>query len=239
MKTDNLDIVYIVRPGEENEELRYSLRSVAKNFPHRKIFIAGYKPTWISSEVEWIPVNQSGNKYSNAEANWVAAMQDKRITPDFVLFNDDFFIMQPIDELKNYHRGDLADIIAEYHAKQPGSAYSQNMTRTSNMLKRLGVEKPKSYALHIPMIMNREKRQLLCKIAPLVNPNGKDYQMRTLYGNFYRIGGTQTKDVKISNKFNVPKKADIFLSTLDGSFRDGKVGTYIKNTFQEKCRYEK
>lgn len=28
-----MDVIYPVRPGDDNEELRYSLRSLAANFP--------------------------------------------------------------------------------------------------------------------------------------------------------------------------------------------------------------
>lgn len=239
MKTDDLDIVYIVRPGESNEELRYSLRSVAKNFPHRNIFIAGYKPSWVKN-VTPIPVHQTGTKYQNAEANWQAAMADNRISRNFVLFNDDFFILQPVTELPNYHRGKLADVIAHYHELQPGGAYVTNMARTAQMLDKLGVKQQAqfSYALHVPMIMNREKRQLLYRISELLNPEKRDIQMRTLYGCFYRIGGIEIKDVKLSKVEHTPTGGETFLSSLDNSFKNGKVGTYLRNTFTEKCRYE-
>lgn len=239
MKTDGLDIVYIVRPGESNEELRYSLRSVAKNFPHKRVIIAGYKPTWVK-DVLHLPSEQKGTKYQNAEANWRAVMAEPSIK-DFVLFNDDFFIMRHVAKLPVYHRGDLADIINYYHSKYPGQAYVLNMTRTATMLDKLGIPKKdqKSYALHVPMVMNREKRALLCKIAEMLNPDGKDYQMRTLYGNFYRLGGAEMADVKVSLKDVVPDTSQTFLSTLDDSFRDGKIGVYIRNTFPDKCRYER
>lgn len=40
-----MDLVYIVKNSEVNEDLRYSLRSVAKFVPHNKIWIVGYKPS--------------------------------------------------------------------------------------------------------------------------------------------------------------------------------------------------
>ncbi len=50
------DVVYVVRPGDKNEELRYSIRSVIANLPHRKVWIAGYKPTWLSDDLGYIKV---------------------------------------------------------------------------------------------------------------------------------------------------------------------------------------
>lgn len=239
VKTDSLDIVYIVRPGESNEELRYSLRSVAKNFPHKRIVIAGYKPSWIKN-VLYLPAEQKGTKYQNAENNWRAVMKEPSIK-DFVLFNDDFFIMRHVSKLPVYHRGELAEIINYYHSKYPGQAYVNNMVRTATMLDKLGVPKKeqRSYALHVPMVMNNQKRALLCKIAELLNPDGKDYQMRTLYGNFYRLGGAEMADVKINRPEVVPNVDETFVSTLDDSFRDGKVGVYIRRVFSDKCKYER
>ncbi|MFA5172557.1 MAG: hypothetical protein WC426_13430, partial [Sulfuriferula sp.] len=182
MKLDNLDIVYIVRPGESNEELRYSLRSVAKNFPHNRIIIAGYKPTWVKG-VTAIVTKQTGSKYDNAEVNWQAVMAEPSIK-DFVLFNDDFFVMKHVSKLPVYHRGSLADIIEYYHRVLPGGAYVTNMARTAKMLDKLGIpaKEQLSYALHVPMIMNRERRQLLCGIAHLLDPTDKNIQMRTPHG---------------------------------------------------------
>ena len=40
MNTKDLDIIYFVKDCFINEELRFSLRSVAKNLPHRKVWAA-------------------------------------------------------------------------------------------------------------------------------------------------------------------------------------------------------
>ncbi|MFF3129757.1 hypothetical protein ACFVRD_48125 [Streptomyces sp. NPDC057908] len=53
------DIVYVVRPWNQNEQLRYSLRTLA-NLPHRRVWIAGYCPTWVGPDVGRIPVAQAG-----------------------------------------------------------------------------------------------------------------------------------------------------------------------------------
>ena len=60
-----MDLVYIVKNSEVNEDLRYSLRSVAKFVPHDKIWIVGYKPSWVQN-VEYLPVPQNlGSKWKN------------------------------------------------------------------------------------------------------------------------------------------------------------------------------
>lgn len=237
-KTDDLDIVYVVRPGESNEELRYSLRSIAKNMPHKRVIIAGYKPSWVKG-VTYIANPQKGNKYENSRGNWRAITKQPDIK-NFILFNDDFFVMQHTPKLPVYHAGSLTEMIAYYHSRFPGQAYVNILSRTSVMLERLGVptKEQKSYALHVPMIMNSQKRANLREFAKIVDPEDRTIDMRTLYGNFYRLGGTEMADIKISRKEVLPDTSQTFLSTLDASFRDGKVGVYIRNSFPDKCRYE-
>src|SRR5688572_13246658 len=98
------DIVYVCRPGDDNEELRYSLRSL-RNLPHGRVFVAGYCPVWVSSEVERIPVPRMSDKHTHALASLVAAMNDERVSDPFVMFNDDFYIMRPMDRVPILHTG--------------------------------------------------------------------------------------------------------------------------------------
>lgn len=236
MNLKDMDIVYIVKAAEINEELRYSIRSVAANVPHRSIVIAGYCPKWLKN-VSIVPVNQNfGNKYKNAEANWQAAMNSQKVSDDFVLMNDDFFVMRPIKTIEPAHRGDLSDVI-EYYSKKP-TAYLENMEQTRRVLNRLEFKDLKSYALHIPMVMNKERRQLLYAIINLVNYENRDTQMRTLYGNFWRIGGKKMDDVKAYKRNMDFDPKSLYLSSADDSFKYGKIGEHIRAAFPNKCRYE-
>lgn len=237
LKLTDMDVVYIVREGEVNEELRYSLRSVAKNFPHHQVVIAGYCPRWVQN-VRRLETNQGRltNKYDKAELNWQAAMNAPDVTEDFMLFNDDFFIMKPVTEVPNYHRGDLDDVIAEY-ADKPGS-YLENMLNTRELLHKLGLRELKSYALHAPMQMNKLRRKLLQTAVVECGYTGRDTQMRTLYGNFWRLGGERMPDVKATTRSTDPDKKVTFLSSSDDTFKFGKIGFYIREQFKEKCKYE-
>lgn len=230
-----LDVVYIVRPGEDNEELRHSLRSVAKNLPHNRIVIAGYTPSWVRN-VYSIPTDQSDSKYQNAEKNWLAAMNDESITDDFIAMNDDFYIVEPITVIPTLHRGDLESVIG-YYAKYPGP-YISNMRRTRDLLTLLGRKDLKSYALHTPMVMNKLKRRILQEIINLAGYEPHQVQMRTLYGNFWDVGGEEMADVKTSVREHKPKTGRPFISSNDSSFNDGATGDYIKAMFNERCRYE-
>jgi hypothetical protein len=84
-----MDFVYICKPGD-NEELRYSIRSVLYSFPDANIWLVGGKPSWYSGN--YIYVDQKHHKYANAINNLHAICDSNEISEEFVLMNDDFFI---------------------------------------------------------------------------------------------------------------------------------------------------
>ena len=236
MKIRNMDVVYIVRPGDDNEELRYSLRSIDANLAHARVVIAGYKPDWVKN-VYYIATDQTSDKYTNAANNWAAAMADPEVTEDFIAMNDDFYVMQELQALPVQHRGLLEDVIG-YYAKHPGP-YIANMRRTRDLLKQLGCDQPYSYALHTPMVMKKHWRKIATQAAAVYGYPEHKIQMRTLYGNLWRIGGEAIADVKTSSADHKPKNNDMFLSSNDASFSRGIIGDYIREQFKVKSKYER
>ena len=115
-----MDFVYICRTGP-NEELRYSIRSVMNSFPDAKIWVSGGKPDWYIGN--YISIDQNGSKYANAIANINAICDSKEISDDFVLMNDDFFILKKIDSIKTFHSGLLIDKITRFKEVARSSAY--------------------------------------------------------------------------------------------------------------------
>ena len=111
-----LDFVYIVKESDKNDDLRYSLRSIAKFYPDHRVWIVGYKPKWVQN-VGYIPVKQTGNKWGNSVKNIIAACESKEISEDFILMNDDFFIIKekyPLETVCNMNSGTLDKAIKAY-----------------------------------------------------------------------------------------------------------------------------
>lgn len=229
------DIVYMVKPTEDNEELRYSLRSLA-NIPHGKVFLAGYTPSWVQG-VDSISRDQFQlSKYRNTTENLLAACHDERVSDDFILFNDDFFIVQPIPELPTLHRGFVYDVLEQYEAKTR-SDYAQGMRETFELLRELGYRNPLSYELHIPMLINKQKFiEVIAKQREL-RPDMKVVHKRTLYGNLTNMGGVKTKDVKVYDSHQqIP--AGPFVSSSDASFKRFQAGLRIRHKFPAPSEYE-
>lgn len=234
-KTKNLDVVYFVREGE-NEELRYSLRSVEKNLPHRKVWIIGGKPADIEpDEFIRIPQDEPGKtKWDKVRANLELVATHDGITEDFILMNDDFFINKPTEELPPAYRGTLRQHYEAIERQHHGTtAYTIELRRTERALENAG-KTTLSYELHIPIIINRKK--LLETVLEFPNSHGT----RTLYGNRNRIGGEQKKDVKIyTHSTIVPDDTWQFISSDDSTWGDTELTRYIQQHFQEKSRWEK
>lgn len=222
-----LDIVYVCRHGEDNEELRYSLRSLA-NLPHDRVWIAGGCPSWVQG-VNRIPVAPMRHKHDHALASLVAALNHPDVSDPFLMFNDDFYVMRPMERMPVLHEGPLQEVI-EAHAK--GSAYRNAMEKTASLLDADAL----GYEIHAPMEMDKLGMLLVLSLGQGI----KGFQYRTAYGNLERLGGTQCSDVKVyRSDRGKPYKEWALLSTSDRTFKYHPVGKYIRESFPEPSPYER
>ena len=226
------DIVYILKNNMESDEIRYSLRSVEKNFPYRKIWFVGGKPRGIVPDEYMEYMQQGDSKWKRSTSAVAAACRNDDITEDFWLFNDDFFVMKRIRVLKPMIRGTLLQRCRDIEAKNNGfqSGYTRQLRRTMHMLKINGYPQL-DYALHIPMLINRKKALEVMNVFP-DNP-----MFRSLYGNYWGIEAEKMSDVKVTSKTACPMDTR-FLSTDDSSFYHGEVGKFIRECFPEPSKYE-
>jgi hypothetical protein len=226
------DFVYICRSGD-NEELRYSIRSVAKIFPNARIWVVGGKPSWYSGN--YIEVVQSKSKYANAHNNLVAICKSKNISESFILMNDDFFILKNFELDEVFNGGLLLDKIDRY-SSVPESKYTRKLIDTYQQLLAIGIDNVLDYELHVPMAMEKEKLSFVIKKYP-------NLLWRSVYGNLYSLGGNQIMDVKIynnkaySNRSAKLNDESIFVSTQDESF-EFIYKEILKNMFDKPSSFE-
>lgn len=224
------DIVYFIKEGRYNEELRYSLRSL-KNFPHRNVWFYGGCPEGLHPDF-YVYVEQSEhNKWLNVNKMLRLACENPKISKKFWLFNDDFFVMEKVEEPTNHYHGDLYKRIVQLENKYGKfTEYSKLLRDCCKELESLGAT-TKNYTLHVPMLFDRAKARELFKIT---NFHG----FRSLYANYFNIGGTDMKDNKITS-IDRKYKGGIYLSTHENSFAKGVVGKQIRERFPDKCKYER
>lgn len=224
-----MDCVYICRPGD-NEELRYSIRSVVQNLPHKDIWVIGYKPKWYVGN--FIPVENTTTKFENIRIALKTAAEDQRISNDFILMNDDFFVINPVKTVVPLHGGLLIDKINRYRDILGPNRYVTILENTYKFLIKSKIENPLDYDIHTPMPMNKNN------VLKIIN---RKHFPRSLYGNIFNIGGELIKDVKVYPKDNLMwQEIDInssYLSAQDDSF-DIIYNEKLKQMFNKPSKYE-
>lgn len=224
-----MDVVYICRKGA-NEELRYSLRSLA-NIEHDRVWIFGDCPSWFTGS--HVHVEQFGRKQGNAKRNLLAACTNSRVSDPFLLMNDDFYIIAPTEPAL-YDRGPSADVIAEYERKHPGGSYTEALKATDELLRADGYEDPLSYELHMPMPVHKA---LMLKVLERVMSDGRTtLQNRTMYGALAGLPSTTVADVKVYGPDDLPPTG-AYLSSSDATFP--LVFPLLSELFPEPSPYEK
>lgn len=230
-----MDVVYLVKRGNQNEELRYSLRSLA-NIPHGNVFIAGYTPNWVTNVIS-IPTVQNRSKYENSTANMMAACMDGRVSEDFILMNDDFFIMKPMEHIPIIHRGMLDDTIQKYKDLGGAPPYLEGMQKTRQLLRLLTHRVLYSYEMHIPMVFNKHAFLHVVRLPQHHHMEIRALHKRTLYGNYMGGQGVEREDVKV-NDYVSRWSGKPFLSTNDATFAHAPIGEDIRARFPNKSPYE-
>ena len=222
------DVVYRVRSGDSNEELRFSLRSLV-NFPHRNVWIVGHKPAWVTN-VRHIPGNKHGKqKWANGWNNIELACQHGDISDPFILVDDDMFFLKPTTEIPNLHRDKLRDQIA----RTPSGSWKTTLQNALTWLESQGINDPDSYELHIPYVVHKAQMlEVLTKARNWSWPANP--QWRTVESNYWRRGGTQGPDVKVRSS-KMPD-VDNLLSTTDTTFKHAR--SELERLFPRKCVYE-
>lgn len=227
-----LDIVYILKEDMDTAELRYSLRSVEKNFPHRFVWFVGGQPKGFSPDRAIRHKQTGATKWDMIKSSMWKAVENEEVSDDFFLFNDDFFVMKPVKgQFKNFVDMTLAERIDELRRNvHPWlNPYGRTLYKAEQELMSLGCP-TMNYDVHMPMLFNKE----LFKSS--VNKCSSP-QMRSVYGNLNSIPYVIHPDVKVYDLETVPEGAD-YISTSEDIFQKGRVGAYIREQFPEPSKYE-
>ena len=231
-KTKDLDVVYFVREGE-NEELKYSLRSIAENLEFHSLWIYGGKPAGIEPDnFVRIPQTGGGTEWDRVRANFRLVGMNQKISENFILMNDDFFINQHTEEIPPAIRGSLRDHYEKIERKHHGTTpYTIELRRTERALEALGCP-TNSYELHIPMIINRHK------LLEIIGTFPDRHATRTLYGNWNRIGGELREDVKVVEIDTAFDPEGQFISSDDATWGNTPLGNFIKDKYPRRSKWE-
>lgn len=220
-----MDFVYICKNGD-NEELRYSIRSVVKYFKNPNIWVVGGKPDWYSGN--FIFVQDIGNKFVNINNAYKAIIKNNKISEDFILMNDDFFILSPKTTEYKFYSGLLQDKIVNHMKQYGNSVYARALKTAVDALKKEGIGSPRNYDIHTPMTFNKAK---LAQVIDL------SLAPRSVYGNIFIEDGQYMEDVKIYKGTSDINFDSGLISTEDNSFY--LIKEYLEEKFKNPTCFEK
>ena len=232
------DVVYFLKESQYNEELRYSLRSVHENLKYRKVWFYGGCPDGLKPDGNVRVLQSAPSKWQNVRRMMELVCKNDNITEDFWLFNDDFFVLQPMSEdMPAQYDGTLTEKVETTEANRGKSIdWTRRLRKLQKLLTEAG--KPElNYAVHKPMLINRKKMLEVLEKYPY------EPMLRALYGNYWELGGFDSPDKKIMKK-HIPDIGDKmkdweFVSTSDGSFRSGDIGNWLRERFNRPSRFER
>jgi hypothetical protein len=220
-----LTFVYVCRPGE-NEELRYSIRSVLHFFPNAEIWVIGQKPDWYCGSYMGLK-EYPKSKHHSVYQNLKLIASAEHLPDEIIIMNDDFFFVKKIDKIQHYCSGRLINKVLMYEKMFPKSSYTKRLRKAYEYLKKNGIQNPIDYELHVPMKVSRSK---------LAESLKHSIPWRSAYGNLFKVPGIRIRDVKTYSKgssevggYNYKSEKYPFLSTDEQSFNEIK--DYLSKKF--------
>lgn len=231
------DVVYFVKNNVINAELVYSLRSLEENWSYKRVWFCGGCPDSVKPD-KLFRIEQRGlNKWEKVRNMIVDVCKNDNITENFWLFNDDFYILRPISEdMPPQYNKTLVEY-ADYIEQKQGTAddHTCALKKAAEVLRNAGLT-TFNYEVHKPMLINRKKALEVLDRFPNV------HCFRSLYGNYWQIGGVSQHDMKIKKRnygrMDLVENYWQFLSTSDTSFNEGNVGEFVRGRFNKKSRFE-
>lgn len=239
-----MDVVFPLGNGSiwENNEIRYSVRSVLKNFKDcGRIFIVGEKPTffdWSNPRLVHLPCTDSyiRNKDGNLIRKVLLACKNG-VSDEFVRMSDDQVFLKPTQatDIKPFYVQDLK-IRTNF-----GNRFGRRLKHTRDTL----ISENKTcyhYESHYPMIYNRDKFiKVMNSYQHQDNESG--FTINTLYfNNVLRDHEKIPLDYKLtveSPLVDLSRLSEVrFLGYNNKGVRDGLLCKALESIFTENSEVE-
>lgn len=236
-----------VRPGDDNEELRYSLRSWETNLlpgVEKHLIIVGYCPSWLRPD-HFIKGNTVPEMdrvvFENVllGASYVTAEHGAR---EVIVMNDDMFCLDPVTDVPKVRRNIT---LREHVSTVPRTTWwGRSLKSTVALAEAWGVEEPQSYEVHRPLVADSALLwgALLEAVAAMQSEGslrGQPYpQWRTVYGMSFDGHDDEyipVRDVKVLGT-RKPRVGSPWLSTDEVSWK--YLSSAIRKRFQNPSRWE-
>lgn len=153
MTGELIDVVIPLGKGSTsaNNELRFCLRSIEQYLEgYRNIWIIGQKPKFLKN-VNHISYEEYHPKSNNIYDKIKRACECGEISDNFILFNDDYFLVEKVDA-PTYHNYFSNEALKEVYQRPKPDPYRQMVEDTEKVL-----GKAWRYAdIHCPIVINKQ-----------------------------------------------------------------------------------
>lgn len=240
-------VVIPVRDGRRPtpDYLTWTLRSIDKNLPHTNVVLVGALPKWVDpAAVTHVPTLQGVHKFVNIGVNLQAALDHPDVTDQFTWFNDDMYILRPVDQVPLMHRETIGAFCERLNTHRHRAAHStdhvafvKGMQSQRWILRKWGFTDDEPCTdMHTPIPIDKARCVDVLARAQQTAPEHQLGHFRALYGA--GLPSQHLKDPKPSRKdFRVTDET--YLSTYVSTWKDGLVGQHIRALFPTPSKYEK
>jgi hypothetical protein len=229
-----------IRPGDNNEELRYAMRSWDKNLilgSDLVLLTVGYKPTWVKPD-HHIEGNRHASMplavWDNILLGTEEAIRLGHGNKEALYMNDDFFCLDPVGCVLPVKRNvKLAKQFASY-PENTSHWWPKSLRLTASWLAEQGFPDCDSYEAHRPLSA-RPSAMYEALLRWDGGTQGALPQWRTVYGVLNEVEAYPIHDAKMgltrASGVGTP-----WISTSDQSWR--RYAPSIKKRFPETSRWE-
>ena len=251
-----MDILYIIGKNASkcnNNELRYSLRSIEKYGKNvGRVFVVGYCPAFLSDEVVKLPFEQpySGkismaHKCDNIRASIEYAVENSDIGDEFLISMDDHFYVREVDfgaypyYVKDYTKRECrTELPSKEQDKEHQDVYTNMLRKTRAFLEENNLTYW-NFSPHRNMHCTKEA-VAECKNLAESGIEPMALWLNWMYTNEKFAEKTVCVDVKLKNGGDWwktdPRETEVF-STSD--FKEGVgLDCLISSLYPEKSKYE-
>jgi hypothetical protein len=233
-----MDLIYPVGRAAlwGHNELRFSIRAAEKFLKFDKLFLVGYKPSFINDKaIHLLVEDDQGHKYDNVAQKVKFILDCDQISEDFIYMNDDFFPLQPFEPVPYLWNDKLKKWVDNYPCYK--GKYYDNICRLYKHF-----PDGKFFETHFPIVFNKAKAKAVIEKYNL----GITLMLRSYYANEYEqelAPVIESADYKVSRGGTLkeigmlPKDAP-FLSCSNEAANDTLFKSFIMTRFPNKSSFE-
>ena len=237
------DIVYFIGAQQPEGELefKFSLRSLSKNLPHRRVVLMSPRiPDWVQG-INWIEWPQQQEKQLDISEKYKAlARVEDDMTDEVIVMDDDHYIIKPIKDVPLQYNTSLEAMWSIQVNDYMKNAHGFALHNSWRLLREHQIGWPLGASLHVPFPITRS--ELPVHLEDGYGP----YEWKSIWLNW-----AMTKLKKKATLINGDAKvmtaqellralnSDIgYLSSYESKIENTAIIPYLETEFPDKCPYE-